>query len=150
MKMSVKSDDGRLSHIGRWWLDRRQFLGDVAMGLGSIAIASLLDRDGLLARDSPLIDPARPLAPRPSHFPSRAKNVVVIFCAGAVSQLETWDYKPELIKWDDKPLPGGPAVTFQGPAGNLARPQYSFRPRGQTGKWVSDLIPHLAELTDDF
>ncbi len=82
-------------------------------------------------------------------FPAKAKNVIVIFCAGAVSQLETWDYKPELIKWDDKPLPGGPAVTFQGPAGNLARPQYEFRQRGQTGKWVSDMIPHLAELTDD-
>ncbi|MEY3536032.1 MAG: hypothetical protein RLZZ582_1608, partial [Verrucomicrobiota bacterium] len=71
------------------------------------------------------------------------------FCAGAVSQLETWDYKPELHRWHDKPMPGGPAVTFQGPAGNLARPQYAFRPRGQTGKMVSDLIPHLAELTDD-
>jgi hypothetical protein len=46
-------------------------------------------------------------------------------------------------------MPGGPAVTFQGPAGNLARPQYAFRPRGQTGKMVSDLIPHLAALTDD-
>jgi hypothetical protein len=73
----------------------------------------------------------------------------VIFCAGAVSQLETWDYKPELHRWNDKPMPGGPAVTFQGPAGNLARPQYAFRPRGQTGKMVSDLIPHLAALTDD-
>ncbi|MFZ4819062.1 MAG: DUF1501 domain-containing protein, partial [Limisphaerales bacterium] len=78
-----------------------------------------------------------------------ARNVIVIFCAGAVSQLETWDYKPELHRWNDKPMPGGPAVTFQGPAGNLARPQYAFRPRGQTGKMVSDLIPHLAELTDD-
>jgi hypothetical protein len=73
----------------------------------------------------------------------------MIFCAGAVSQLETWDYKPELIRHDGKPLAGGPAVTFQGPAGELARPQYAFRQRGQTGKWVSDLIPHLAELTDD-
>ncbi|MBN8248781.1 MAG: DUF1501 domain-containing protein, partial [Verrucomicrobia bacterium] len=57
--------------------------------------------------------------------------------------------KPELIRQDGKPLEGGPAVTFQGPAGELARPQYAFRPRGQSGKWVSDLIPHLAELTDD-
>ena len=74
---------------------------------------------------------------------------MVIFCAGAVSQLETWDYKPELIKHDGQPLKDGPAVTFQGPAGNLARPQYEFRQRGETGKWVSDMIPHLAELTDD-
>jgi hypothetical protein len=128
---------------------RRDFFHHAAGGLGSIALTSLLAQERLLAGITPQIDPARPFAPRPSHFPPKAKNVVVIFCAGAVSQLETWDYKPELIKWDDQPLPGGPAVTFQGPAGNLARPQYEFRQRGQTGKWVSDLIPHLAELTDD-
>lgn len=140
-----------LSPWGRLLLDRRSFLSQSATALGSIALTQLLGRDRLLASGPvhPLIDPARPYAPRASHFPPKAKNVVVIFCAGAVSQLETWDYKPELIKWDDKPLPGGPSVTFQGPAGNLARPQYEFRPRGQTGKWVSDMIPHLAELTDD-
>ena len=140
----------KISHAGRTWLDRRRFLSDAASGLGSIAIASLLGQDGLLASESPVIDPGRPYAPRGSHFPAQAKNVIVIFCAGAVSQLETWDYKPELIKQDGKPLPGGPAVTFQGPAGNLARPQYEFRPRGETGKMVSDMLPHLAELTDDF
>ncbi len=139
----------RLSSLGRNWLDRRQFLADAASGLGSIAIASLLGGDGLLAAQAPAIDSAGPYAPRSPHFPAKAKRVVVIFCAGAVSQLETWDYKPELIKRDDQPLPGGPAVTFQGPAGNLARPQYEFRPRGQSGKMVSDMLPHLAELTDD-
>lgn len=138
-----------LTQPGRAFLDRRQFLSNSATALGSIALANLLGGDGLLASDSPVIDPARPYAPRQPHAEAKAKNVVVIFCAGAVSQLETWDYKPELIKWDDKPLPGGPAVTFQGPAGNLARPQYEFRPRGETGKYVSDMIPHLAELTDD-
>jgi hypothetical protein len=143
-------DPEHLSLPGRVLLDRRQFLTNSATALGSIALTDLLGADRLLAaHPAPAIDPARPYAPRPTHFPARAKNVIVIFCAGAVSQLETWDYKPELIKWDDKPLPGGPAVTFQGPAGNLARPQYTFRPRGKTGKWVSDLIPHLAELTDD-
>ncbi len=140
-------------------LDRRGFLSDAATGLSSIALASLLLDDNLIADnlsadnrvagDAVKIDRARPYRSRPSHFPARAKNVIVIFCAGAVSQLETWDYKPELIKWDGKPLPGGPAVTFQGPAGNLARPQYRFRPRGETGKWVSDLVPHLASLTDE-
>jgi len=141
-----------LSPAGRVLLDRRQFLSGSATALGAIALANLLGLDGLLASEGggPVFDPARPHAPRHPHFPAKAKNVIVIFCAGAVSQLETWDYKPELVKWDGKPLPGGPAVTFQGPAGNLARPQYSFRPRGRTGKMVSDLIPHLAELTDDF
>ncbi|MBU6301516.1 MAG: DUF1501 domain-containing protein [Verrucomicrobia bacterium] len=130
-------------------LDRRSFLGRSATALGSVALTQLLHAEGLLVADDPGIDPARPHAPRMPHFPAKAKNVVVIFCAGAVSQLETWDYKPELIDWDGKPLPGGPAVTFQGPAGALARPQYAFRRRGQTGKWVSEMIPHLAELTDD-
>lgn len=138
-----------ISSHGRHFLDRRSFLSGTATALGSIALTKLLGLDGLLAAPGTILDPARPYAPRSPHFPAKAKNVIVLFCAGAVSQLETWDYKPELIKWDNKPLPGGPAVTFQGPAGNLARPQYEFRPRGQTGKMVSDLIPHLAELTDD-
>lgn len=145
----MKSNGSRVSWNGLNLLDRRDFLSSAATALGGIAFSSLLSNDGLLASTQPMINPARPYAPRPSHFPARAKNIVVIFCAGAVSQLETWDYKPELIKFDGKPLEGGPAVTFQGPAGNLARPQYSFKPRGQTGKMVSEMIPHLAELTDD-
>jgi len=129
-------------------LDRRQFLSHSASALSAIALTDLLGREGLLA--APIaIDPAKPFAPRLPHFAPQAKNVLVIFCAGGVSQLETWDYKPELIKQDGKPLAGGPAVTFQGPAGDLARPQYDFRPRGQCGKMVSDMVPHLAELTDD-
>lgn len=145
-----------LSFQGHGLLDRRGFLNCSATALGSVALTHLLGREGLLAADpggptaaSVSADQAHPLRPRPPHFSPKARNVIVIFCAGAVSQLETWDYKPELHRWHDKPMPGGPAVTFQGPAGNLARPQYAFRPRGQTGKMVSELIPHLAELTDD-
>lgn len=101
-----------LSAAGRVLLDRRQFLSKSATALGSIALTNLLGLEGLRAAsgDGPVIDPARPYAQRQPHFPAKAKNVVVIFCAGAVSQLETWDDKPELIKWDDKPLPGGPGV----------------------------------------
>ena len=145
-----------LSFQGHGLLDRRGFLGCSATALGSVALTHLLGREGLLGAHpggpsaaSVSADQAHPLRPRPPHFSPKARNVIVIFCAGAVSQLETWDYKPELHRWHDKPMPGGPAVTFQGPAGNLARPQYAFRPRGQTGKMVSELIPHLAELTDD-
>ncbi|MCA9264151.1 MAG: DUF1501 domain-containing protein [Planctomycetales bacterium] len=128
--------------------DRRSFLANTATMLGSLTLLDLMNDNQLLAAE-PVIDAADPFAPRPGHFAAKAKRAIVIFCAGAVSQLETWDYKPALIKQDGKPLEGGPAVTFQGPAGDLARPQYSFRQRGETGKWVSDLIPHLAELTDE-
>ncbi|MBL9173421.1 MAG: DUF1501 domain-containing protein [Verrucomicrobiales bacterium] len=145
----MTGDPIRLLPPGRHLLDRRRFLSGAATSMGSMALAGLLRGDGLLAADRPPVDPARPFAPRPPRVRPPAKNVIMIFCAGAVSQLETWDYKPELIRHDGKPLAGGPPVTFQGPAGELARPQYPFRPRGETGKWVSDLIPHLAELTDD-
>ncbi|HEV7406004.1 MAG TPA: DUF1501 domain-containing protein [Chthoniobacteraceae bacterium] len=139
----MNRDAELLSAAGRTLLDRRRFLASTGGALSAMALTKLL------AAEPPAIDPAHPFAPRAPHFPAKAKNVVMIFCAGAVSQLETWDYKPELIKHDNQPLAGGPEVTFQGPAGNLARPQYEFRPRGQTGKWVSDMIPHLAGLTDD-
>ena len=145
----MTADAERLSPTGHHLLDRRRFLSGTATALSSIGLTHLLRQEGLLAGTGPAIDPARPFAPRKAPLAPRARNIVLIFCAGAVSQLETWDYKPDLIKHDGLPLAGGPAVTFQGPAGNLARPQYEFRPRGQTGKWVSDLIPHLAELTDD-
>ncbi|MCA8988805.1 MAG: DUF1501 domain-containing protein [Planctomycetaceae bacterium] len=130
-------------------LNRRNFLEQTVTGLSSIALTSLLNQESLLAATRPVIDPAQPHAPRQSPFRGAAKNVLVIFCAGACSQLETYDFKPELIKHDGQPLKDGPAVTFQGPSGNLARPQYEFRPRGESGKMVSDMIPHMAELVDD-
>ena len=89
-----------LSSVGRQFLDRRNFLSQSGTALGSIALAKMLGQDGLLAQERPVINPAQPYAPRLSHQAGKAKNVIVIFCAGAVSQLETWDYKPELIKRD--------------------------------------------------
>src|SRR5690606_10404067 len=93
---------------------------------------------------------ARPHAPRPGHFRPRAKNILVIFCSGACAHLETWDYKPELIRRHGQPMPGADGlVTFQGENGALAKPHWEFRPRGQSGKWSSDMLPNLAELADD-
>jgi hypothetical protein len=75
----------------------------------------------------------------------------VIFCSGALSHIDAWDYKPELIKRHDQPLPGNDKlITFQGENGNLARPLWEFRPRGQSGKMISDMLPRLANLADDF
>jgi hypothetical protein len=140
-----------LSSDGRQLLDRRDLFGRTVSGLAGIALASLLKQDHALASEPARFDPAKPHAPRQGHadIAAKAKNVLVIFCAGACSQLETYDYKPELIKRDGQPLKGGPAVTFQGPSGNLARPQYKFRPRGECGKMVSDMIPHLGGIVDD-
>ena len=140
-----------LSLTGRHLLSRRNFLHEATSTLSGAALASLLSRNlhASTAHPSPQFDPGHPFAPRPAHHTPKANRVVMIFCAGAVSQLETWDYKPELIRMDGQPLKDGPPVTFQGPSGELARPQYPFRQRGQSGKWVSEMIPYLAELTDD-
>ena len=128
---------------------RRDLLGSAANGLGAIALADLLNRDGLLVDDGPAIDPAKPFAARLSHAEPKAKRVLMVFCAGACSQLETFDYKPELIKRDGQSFQGIPPVTFQGPSGELARPQYKFRPYGESGKMISDLVPNIAGLTDE-
>lgn len=125
-------------------ISRRSFLGHMGSGLSAVALTNLLSSDGLLAQD-------RPHSARPPHFAPRARNVVVIFASGALSHIDTFDYKPELITHHDTPLPGGDGlVTFQGANGNVHQPLYQFRPRGECGKMTSDLLPHLGALSDDF
>jgi hypothetical protein len=135
-------------------LDRRAFLGDAATGLGGIALAALLAESGKLSADSgplrPNVLPDAPLASRPPHFPPRAKRVLVVFCSGALSHLDSFDYKPELVKRHGQPMPGaGKLVTFQGENGDLVKPLWPFKPRGKSGKMVSDLLPNLADLADE-
>jgi hypothetical protein len=133
-------------------LSRRNFLGNTAHGLSGIALASLLQRQNLLAAGPirPVIDPLRPFAARDPHHPAAAKKVLVIFCSGACSQVDTFDYKPELIKRHGQPMPGAEdIITFQGQQGNLTKSPWEFKPRGQSGKMISELVPHLAELADD-
>lgn len=135
-------------------LNRRNFLSQSSTGLGSIALASLLQDQRLLADETgpirPQIIPGRPFAARDSHHEPAAKNVLVIFCAGACSQIDTFDYKPELIKQHGKAMPGAEdLVTFQGEQGMLTKSPWQFKPRGESGKMVSDLVPQLGEIADD-
>ena len=149
-----------ISSLGRRLLDRRNFIGMAGLSTAGIALASLLDADGLLAADAkttsgeaplrPEVDPNQPYAARPAHFEMPAKQVLVIYCPGAVSHVDTFDYKPDLFKYDGKKPPGIPDVTFEGPTGNIAKPFWDFQPRGETGKRVSDLLPNLAQQVDDF
>lgn len=137
----------------RTLLDRRTFLGSAARGLSGIALSSLLGRDRLLAAGAPFrpaFNPSDPNATRSAMFEPKAKQVLVIFCSGALSHVDTFDYKPMLVKHHDKPLPGADGlITFQGAQGNLVKPIWDFKPRGQSGKMVSDLIPNLAEMADE-
>lgn len=134
-------------------LDRRNFLSNTARGLGGIALTSLLQSELASAAAGPIrpdIDPGHPFAGRQPHHRAAAKNVLVIFCSGACSQIDTFDYKPELIKRHGQQLPGAEnLLTFQGAQGNLTKSPWEFRPRGQSGKMISDLVPQLGELADD-
>jgi len=107
-------------------MNRRDFLRFGGTGLGGIALTVLLAEQGLLAQDKSPIRPQwsaqGPSAPRPPHFAAKAKNVLVIFCSGALSHLDVWDYKPELIKRHGQPLPDSKdLVTFQGANGALTQ-----------------------------
>ena len=138
-------------------LNRRAFLSHSATALSGIALAQLLGREGLLGAGiggkspiRPKIDPANPNAVREPHFAPRAKQVLMIFSAGGCSHLDTFDYKPELLKRHGQPMPGGDKlVTFQGAQGALNRSPWEFRPRGRCGKMVSDLVPRLGDLADE-
>src|SRR5690606_821112 len=84
------------------------------------------------------------------HFPPKAKRAIHIFSPGGVSHVDTFDYKPDLEKHDGKPLTGkGMLDPFFGKVGNLKKSFYRFKQHGESGAWVSDLFPHLAECVDD-
>ena len=106
-------------------------------GLAFIAFSALLGSGGKVVA-------------APPHFTPKAKRVLQIFCPGAVSHLDTFDYKPELQRRSGEPLPGAEKLmTFQGKNGNLMGSPWGFTRRGQSGKWISDLLPHLGGLVDD-
>ena len=137
-------------NIRRNLLSRREFLAHSQYGLGAIALASMLADQQLLANGSVSYDPEKPFAPRSPHFEMPAKNVIVVFCAGAVSHVDFWEHKPELYRFHGKPLPGNERlISFQGENGALQKPLWKFRPRGECGKMISDIVPHIGECVDD-
>lgn len=144
---------------GRNLLNRRSFLANTMTGLSGISLAQLLSSQNLLSAASrsfddkspirPNIDPQNPNAARPPHFKPAAKNVIVIFCAGACSQIDTFDYKPELIRRHGQPMPGEKLITFQGEQGTLQKSPWQFKPRGESGKMISTLVDNIGEFADD-
>src|SRR5262249_46249356 len=85
---------------------RRAFLRRAGGGFGLLALAGLLDRQGMLAAAAEAARNLNPLAPKPPHFPAKAKSVIWLFMNGGPSQVDTWDYKPELVKRDGQELKG--------------------------------------------
>jgi hypothetical protein len=132
-------------------LTRRHFLSRCAMGLGGIALASL-EKQSAGATAVPLVNP---LAPKPSHFAPRAKNIIYLFMAGGPSQLELLDYKPRLIELNGQPVPesliAGKRFAFMDSSHGtkLLGTRRKFARHGQSGAWVSELFPHTAGIVDD-
>src|SRR5204863_652142 len=126
---------------------RRSILRQPGAGVGGIALAHLLRAEGLLANSLPAPGTDRKLGPHP---PARAKRVVQLFMSGAASQVDTFDYKPELIKRDGQKFdPGGKVELFQSSPGACFKSPWTWKQHGDSGRWVSGLLPHLAGCVDD-
>jgi uncharacterized protein (DUF1501 family) len=131
---------------------RRWFFRQCGVGLGSVALASLLGTDKASAATSRL-GTTDPLAPKQPHYKGKAKRVIYIFMAGAPSQLELFDYKPTLAKYDGKPVPAevvkGQQYAFIKPDAALYATEFKFAKHGKCGAEISEAFPHLAEIVDD-
>lgn len=132
---------------------RRQLFGLTARGIGVAALASLLPRDRLQAKTAEV--EAGGLAGLP-HFPAKAKRVIYLFQSGAPSTIDLLDYKPGLMKLRGTELPesirkGMPlnGMTSGQASFPIAAPLTQFQQRGQSGTWISDLLPHMGEIVDD-
>ncbi|QDV68828.1 hypothetical protein Poly24_25410 [Rosistilla carotiformis] len=127
-------------------ISRRWFMQDCGVGLGSIALASLINESAAAAADDPM-------AVKTPHFPGKVKNVIFLFMAGAPSQFELFDNKPELAKFDGQLPPAelleGYRAAFINPNSKLLGPKFKFAKHGQSGAEISELLPYTAAVADD-
>ncbi len=140
----------QISHDRAQHLTRRHFLSQSALSLGSLWMGSQL---GTLSGAALKKDPAAPLLPDLPHFAPKAKRVIYLHMAGAPSQLELFDHKPELTKLDGKECPGefleGKQFAFIQGVPKMLGSQYPFHQAGESGQWISDRLPHFEEVIDE-
>jgi hypothetical protein len=126
--------------------NRRSFLRATAGGLGSLALSHLFSLEARAANPSQSISP---LAPKAPHHPPRAKSVICLFQHGGPSQMDLFDPKPELNKRDGQDHPGQLEIHFDKQAGKLLKSPFAFRPAGQSGMVLSELLPKTAGIADE-
>lgn len=128
---------------------RRDFLRRSGQGFGLLGLSALLQQEGMTVRAA-TPESLDPLAPRAGHFSTPAKSVIWLFMNGGPSQVDTWDYKPELEKRDGKELEGFDPNTgfFNGAVGPLMKSPYNFARHGECGAWVSEIFPNMARHVD--
>ena len=129
-------------------LSRRQWLWNAGGGLGGVALAHLLGSAGLLGEE--LNNASRGDLNGGLHHRAKAKRVVQLFMSGAASQCDLFDYKPELIKRNGQQFdPGEKVELFQSDPGQVMQSPWAWKQNGECGRWMSDLVPHLAQCVDD-
>jgi hypothetical protein len=144
--------DNSPSLLGR---TRRHFFRDCGIGVGAMALGSLVQRDG--AQAATALPLAGPLDARPTHFAPKAKSVIFLFMAGGPSQLEMFDYKPKLQELHNKPIPDSYIAgkrfafmdSFTKERPKLLATKRKFAQHGKCGAWVSDCLPYTAQVVDD-
>ena len=123
---------------------RRRFLQEAGMGFGSVALASLLHGEATAAPAA--VDP---LALKEPHFPGKVKSIIWLFMTGAPSQVDTWDYKPELQKRNGQQLAGAdPKTGFFTTSGKCLKSPFQWAQHGNSGTWVPDIFPYLSKHVD--
>jgi hypothetical protein len=132
---------------------RRHFLKESAMGLGGLALGALLGCNRKAATSPVSFDPAHPLAPKLPPFPGKAKSVIYLHMAGAPSQLELFDFKPELQKMDGQDCPpsllAGKRFAFIRGVPKMLGPQAKFAQYGESRAWISEHLPHFSRIVDE-
>lgn len=136
---------------------RRHFIKESAMGLGALALGSLAGGSCKPSAEktagASLFDPSQPLASRPPQFFGKAKSVIYLHMAGAPSQLELFDYKPELMKLHGQDCPPslleGKRFAFIRGVPKMLGPQAAFKQHGESGAWISENLPHLTTVADE-
>jgi hypothetical protein len=114
-----------------------------AAGFASVALA------GLLAEEGSASPRGNPLAPRPSHYPAKARRTIFLFMHGGPSQVDTFDYKPLLDRDHGKPLPFAKPRVVSSQTGNLLKSPWKFSQQGRSGAWVSELFPNVGAVADE-
>src|SRR6266478_3486887 len=141
----------------KYFWQRREFLFRSGGGLGGIALAHLLQQQGLLGAPASVAGACdakasgyNPYAAKQPHFPPRARRVISLFMSGGVSHIDTFDPKPALAKYAGQPLTGkGEVIVRQGNPGPLMPTPFQFRKYGQCGMDVSELFPSIARHVDE-
>lgn len=130
-------------------LPRRRFLWDLGAGFAGLALTSLLDRDGFLnsRANAGTVQPPNPLLPKSPHVSTKAKSVIFLFMFGGPSQLDLFDFKPELQKRDGQTIDNEFRRNTKTKA-TLQASRRAFRQHGKSGLWCSDAFPHIARHMD--